>query len=506
MEQSEEYYRKLEKARTLQAKVQLQRELPHLYGWKWYPWARKFFESTNKDNFLVAANQISKSSTQIRKCIHWATAKALWPTLWKQDPLQFWYLYPSKEVATIEFFKKWVPQFLPKGEMKAHPLYGWKEEKKDKWISAVHFNSGVSVYFKTYGQDVQDLQTGTVDAIFFDEELPEELYSELNMRRTAVDGYLCGVFTATLGQEFWREAMEEIGTPNERFKDAFKLQVSMYDCLQYEDGSPSHWTLERIHRVENSCKDDAEVQRRVHGKFVVVGGRKYSAFNRRQHVTAQLPGPPPKDWHIYVGVDIGGGGEGHPGAITFIAVRPDYKRARVFKGWRGDGQITTAGDIYQKYLELKGELLPMAKFYDWQAKDFYTITSRVGDAFQPADKGHEIGEQILNVLFKNGMLTIDDGDPELKKLAVELANLKKDTPKQKAKDDFSDSLRYGVTKIPWDWSAISGEKRIVQAQDPMSEEEKARRGILEGDDDVDEMMSAMGIETELDSIQELYEV
>jgi len=108
--------------------------------------------------------------------------------------VQFWYLYPSKPVINAEFETKW-KQFLPKGDMKNDPYYGWKEERKQGDVVAIHFNSGVHVYFKTYEQNVQNLQTGTCDAIFCDEELPIELYDELTFRISASDGYFHMVFT-----------------------------------------------------------------------------------------------------------------------------------------------------------------------------------------------------------------------------------------------------------------------------------------------------------------------
>lgn len=496
---------KEEKRKLLERKLEERLLLPHLYGWKWYSWARTFYESTNHYNFLCAANQISKSSTQIRKCITWATDKRLWKKLWRTEPLQFWYLYPNKDSATIEFDKKWVRQFLPRGKMKDDPVYGWKEERKNKQIFAIHFFSGVSIYFKTYAQDVQDLQTGTVDAIFCDEELPDELYSELNMRIQATDGFFHLVFTATLGLEMWRCTMEEKGH-DELFKGALKLQVSMYDCLFYEDGTPSHWTLERIQRVKNSCKSEAEIQRRVYGKFVIDGDLKYPSFLRSRNINRNVT-EVDRTWFIYSGSDIGSGGESsHPAAISFIAVRPDFKYGRVFRGWRGDGVVTTSGDVVLKHRELQGDLIMTAKHYDWQAKDFSTISNRIGETFLPAEKSHDIGEQILNVLFKNGMLVIDD-IPELKPLVGEIVTLKKSTPKTKAKDDFADSMRYGVTKIPWDWSAITGEK-IEVADDPYknwTEDQRERRGLNDANQTIEEQLSAFTPEEELDEWQEIIE-
>lgn len=409
--------------------------LPHLYGWKWYAWARAFFNSTNKMNLLCAANQISKSSTQIRKCIDWGTNVKKWSTLWpNRKPKIFWYLYPSNEVATVEWDKKWVPEFLPKASFKTHPVYGWREERGEKKvISAVHFFSGVSIYFKTYSQAAINLQTATVDAIFCDEELPEELYSELIGRLFGTDGYFHMVFTATLNQEVWYRAMESTGA-EEMFPDAFKLQVSMYDCMVYDDGSPGPWTLERIKEKEALCKSDAERQRRIYGKFISESGRKYHTFNPAKHYVK--PFPIPQDWVKLCAVDLGSGMQNHPAAIAFLAVRPDMKYGVIHKAWRGDHTETTDGDVYNKFLALRQGQLLHYQIYDAAGKDFGTIATRAGDSFIKAEKSHEVGESIVNTLFQNDMLQLFDDDDEVRKLGVELTLLLKSTPKQKAKDDL----------------------------------------------------------------------
>lgn len=457
---------KLTYLKALEAKARIKQCLPHLHGYKWYPWARVFYESMNRYNFVCAANQISKSSTQIRKCIDWATDVRKWKKLWPaSEPKQFWYLYPDKNVATAEFNEKWVKEFLPRDEYKDHPVYGWRAEYKSKVIHALHFNSGVSVYFKSYEQDPQSLQAASLYAIFADEEMPVELYDELHVRLVATEGYFHMVFTATLGQEFWRETIEEKGK-YERFKDALKIQVSMYDCLAYEDGSPSHWSVEKIEGFKNHCKSEAEILRRVYGRFVLDEDLKYEAFTKANNLVPAHPLP--KDWLVFSGVDLGSGGSsGHPAAICFVAVKPDFTKGRIFRGWRGDGIQTTAGDVLQKYQELKRGLRPVAQYYDWQARDFFTIASRIGEPFQQANKAQDAGEAMLNTLFKTGMLCIQD-DPELRKLVMELENLKRSTAKTKAKDDFIDALRYSVTNIPWDYSqparSVEGPKQ--QLKDP----------------------------------------
>lgn len=442
----------LEKLKLLEEKVYLQENLPHLHGWPWYPWAREFFESRNKVNLLCAANQISKSSTQIRKAIHWATEKSLWPSLWPaRRPRQFWYLYPSANQATIEFETKW-QEFLPQGKFKTDPKYGWTSERKNKDIFAIRFNSGVNLYFKSYLQDPQTLQTGTVDALFTDEEMPTEVYDELIFRISASDGYFHMVFTATIGQEFWRKALEPNEREVENLPGAWKKQVSLYDCLEYEDGTASPWNVERIQKIKARCKSEAEVLRRVYGKFIKDKGLKYPQFSVSRHMKPKSPVP--KDWAIYVGADPGSGGKGrgHPAALIFVAVRPDHRFGRVFLGWRGDGISTTAGDVVNKYMALKNEhdLKITRRWYDWANKDFDLISTSMGEPFEKAEKGHDKGESVVNVLFKNDMLTIDE-DFELQKLAGELLSVVHTTRKDKSGDDMVDALRYAVTLIPWDF-------------------------------------------------------
>lgn len=467
---------KKEELRLLQEREKIKSELPHLYGWPWYPWAKRFFDSMARINLLCAANQISKSSTQIRKSIHWATAQDLWPKLWDRTPNQFWYLYPSKEVATIEFEKKWEPEFLPRGDKKKSAYYGWEAEYDHKFIKAIHFYNGVSMYFKTYAQDPKTLQSGSVFALFCDEELPEHLYDELKFRLAGTRGYFHMVFTATLNQEMWWRAIEAVGTQQELFPSAFKLQISMYDCLRYLDGSPTPWNVERIKEVEEDCKSEAEKLRRVHGRFIKEEGRTFHTFDPSRHYVK--PFAIPDDWLRVVAADIGSGGnEGHPSALAYIAVRPDFRYGVVYKGWRGDGIQTTAGDVYEKHLEMTEPMeVFMRKKYDWACKDFGTISDRFGGGFTKAEKGHELGEGIINTLYKNDMLQIFDND-ELRKLGVEMINLQKSTPKNKAKDDFCDAQRYAAVDIPWDFTWITHkgeenlEKKVQAFKQPTNKEE-----------------------------------
>lgn len=480
-----------------------QRErLPHLHKFKFYKWSREVFDSTNREIFLVAANQLSKSSTAIRKTIHWATDKSLWPSLWPgKTPNLFWYFYPNFQLATTEFETKWA-EFLPKDQ--DCPTYGWKAVYDKGVIQKVIFKSGVILQFRAYSQKLIDIQAASVYLIVADEEMPVHLYPEISARTNATDGYFMMVFTATLGQEYWKETMEPTSEETEKHKDALKMCVSLYDSQFYEDGSPSPWTLEKIERAKQNCPTESEIKRRIYGRFVKSEGLQYESFSVEKN-TSQ-PHPLPSTWHVYGAVDPGSGGtSGHPTGMVFVAVNPQYTKARVFRAWRGDGIPTDSQTILNKYRELsKGIILSMS-IYDYHAKDFFLVASSQGHNFVKADKDRESGVALLNTLFKNEMLSIQRGDGQLDKLVSELLTLGVGVDKRKAKDDLIDPLRYICKAIPWDFSQIEVPESLrehIPVKVPKTSSENRKDWFYSrGEYSIDDSYNS--VEAELDSYVEL---
>jgi hypothetical protein len=481
---------KLEKVRLLEEQAKLKYGLPFLYGQKLYKWQEDYKNNRhNRVRLLCAANQIGKSTIQIKDRVDIATNPAEWRRLWPhlfrggaEPKPSSWYLYPNQGTSKAEFDEKWVPSILPKGEFKDHPIYGWKETVVNKILVKIDFNSGWTIYFKTYSQSVQDLQSGTVWAIDCDEELPVEIYDELTARLFATDGYFSMAFTATIGQTFWKNAIEGRGD-KETFKDAFKTQISQYDCLKYADGSDTPWTIERIKRNESKCKNVAEIKKRIFGKFVVDTGLLYSGFNESVNMVdypkledGRVFKGVPNGWSIYSGIDYGSGGENnHPSAIAFLSVSPDFKKIRLFKCRRFDKIQMTAGDLYAAYVKERGDLKPIIQAFDWSSADLGTIASRNGDTFTKADKNHASGELALNSALKSGIFKIYKSE-ESDKLADELLSIKEGYDKRRAADDLIDAVRYAINSVPIDWAALMGESLSEKVKDvnPDQNERDAR--------------------------------
>lgn len=477
-----------EKLVLIEQEKQIRFELPHLYCNPFYPWQRDYFDSKNKMNILCAANQIGKSSINIRKLVANATdpARMLQRAPARMQYRMQFYLYPDSKTLNREWNTKWV-DFMPRGSMKMHPQYGWSTENdRDRKVPyCINWFSGVTTYFMYYSKDVSSIQASSPNEIFCDEELPMGFYDELIFRLTATEGTFNMVYTPTLNQMFWKRVMQK-----KVLKEAFAKEISAYDCLVYEDGSPSTaFTREKIKEMELKCSSEAEIQRRIYGKHIAESGRLYYGYEEERNVTQNPVSF--ANYHFYAGLDYGSGGmEGHPAAIVFIAVAPDLCSGYVFRVWRGDNIQTTAGDVVNKYTELRDVLSITDTVYDHSAKDMETIALRSGLPINKANKSRDVGIELVNTLFLSGALkVIDYGDEsqsnrEQLKLMEELSMVMVD---QRLNDDLCDALRYVCCAVPWNYEEIkkklpsnkSSEEIKTKVQKPLTEKELIELQIRE---------------------------
>lgn len=460
-------------------------QLPHLYGFKFFKWSREFWESTNRYTFLTCSNQSGKSIISIRKNVRIATDTKLWLKCFKDmsgkpiKPGYGLYFYPTLKLATMEFRNKWVTQVLPRGEMKKHPIYGWQAEYKDGEIYCIHFNIGTKIYFLSYSIQVSALQAMSPHWVSADEEMPQGLWGEISARLMATKGLFSLVCTPTLGEELWRGVFELNKMPN-----ATVIKATMYDTVTFEDGSPGLRSVAEIEDFKAKLPTTRDIDIRVYGKFAKAEGLVYPTFDAHKLLVPPLPEA--LTWPVYVAVDVGSGGQAHPAAITFIAVRPDMREARVVRTWRGDRTTnTTSVDILRKYQHLKVGLNIAQAYYDYQSSEFGLQAQAAGEPFLRAEKSHELGEDKLNTMFKHALLLIEadesdesinpDGKYHYQTLIDELQTLKVGIRKTKAIDDQIDSLRYAAVKIPIDTSHIGAHSIATEEKKENTEKTFDRR-------------------------------
>jgi phage terminase large subunit-like protein len=480
---------------------------------KFYEWQRDFMLNRKLLAFLTAANQIGKSSIQIIRCLNQASRQDLWPYFFpKIEPKSFLYLYPESKLATQEWHEKWVKEYMARGKMKDDPRFGWKENYEKKMIESVKFASGVTLYFRHYSQSPHSLQASTADAVFLDEETPEAHYDELMVRtqaRQAVgSGYVSMCFTATLGQLYLYQCMEMQGLPEETFKNAWKRQVSAFDCLRYCDGTASTvWTKAYIEQeLMPKYRSEAEIQKRIYGRFIKTSGLLHPDFEL-QYNSEQVGDTDTTGWSTYCGIDFGAGGEwGHSSGIVLVKVDPSYVHARVVKSWCSKKQRMTQADLLVQYQVITSGMGDVICYADWAATDFFEFAGREGVPINRAEKSHEIGINLLNMIIRERQLKIlvGDGTGDNDFLVQEIQSIGADTVKRKRRDDLADALRYAVSLCPLRITGLVGAKQTIAKAIPIDPRLAFYRGL---DNRADDPMMRLDEDTlqDIDYVHSLFE-
>lgn len=491
----------------------MRENLPHLYGFDWYPYQKKFIATNKEWQFLCCANQLGKTTSLCAKLTDLATDQDRWKQCWVTKPRLFLYLLPNQKIHNENAESKWL-DVLPKNEMQHHEYYGWEWEKRGKDYLGINFKNGVRIRFLSYGQSVHSLQNFSAHVIAFDEEPPWEMVPEVQTRTQAIriadaniknayGGFKIFAFTATKSQNYFREILEERGEAEKMpvsQGNVFKLTVSLYDCQKHVSGAKSQWTNKKIQNIINTLPTEAEIKRRVYGRFQASEGLVYQNFEYDKNTTDSTP-IIPNTWDYYVGIDWGAGGTSHPSAIVTVAVNEDYNFGYVVNVWRGEGELTTCGDVVDKYIDMTRGLEITGAYYDWAAKDLQTIAMRRGISFIKANKNRKIGQDMLNGLFKSKMLVIPTITFHCNQLASELSSLVVGSDKKglKVQDHLTDALRYAISSIPWDFSNPRGIKEIVKE---VKQHKKGRLGRMYAS--ADEEDDGYTLEGEFHEWQEMF--
>ena len=455
------------------AKNHLTREhLPHI-SIPLYQWAFDYIMTDNRIAMICGANQISKSSTVIRKNVFFATRPDMWKRYFPhRRPNLFWYFYPSKDVLLEEWatkWEEWMPR-IPKGH-RLEKQFGWDVQYKEKGIpAAVTFNTGVRLGFRYYEQRTDNLQASTLDMVSCDEEPPEKHIGEIMARLTNTRGIFNSAFTATKGQALWHRALERINCSDEVYPHAFKRLVSLYDCLEYcNSDAPTPWTVERIEEEKKKYHDDLEIKKRIYGRFIPSAGKAFYAYDPKKvripthtHLVSD---------RVFGVVDPGSGGRAHPAGVMVLSQRGDGGPVTVLSAWRGDNKETTSNDILRQYNLMTQGLIVKTLIYDYAARDFFLTASRELEGVEliEANKKRDLGFERVNSYLEAGALLMPESRPGgitwweksgMEKLHEELftvLQVEGTGKKTGMVDDLTDCLRYACMTIDVNLSLLARE-------------------------------------------------
>lgn len=198
----------------------------------------------------------------------------------------------QKEVAQAKILK-----YLPKNSIVDIVMSeGKKSNPENGVIECIiiknKFNNLSKIWFKSCEEGREKFQGASLDFVWFDEEPPEDIYHECQMRILDKNGEIFGTMTPLKGLTF---------IYNEIYLNSKNDPEVFYIFISWEDNP--YLNKKEIIRLSASMSKD-EIESRRYGKFSLIdAGLIYSEFDENLHVIP--PFKVPEDWYDKISIDPG---------------------------------------------------------------------------------------------------------------------------------------------------------------------------------------------------------
>ncbi len=338
---------------TLRAEEARRRSENRLKYYKPYAKQRLFHEmgATRRERLLMAANQVGKTvGGSFEGAIH---LTGRYPDWWKgarfNRPITAWAGGPSRE-ATRDGLQRVLLGRGGNSKGEVSGTIGTGTIPKEAILSTLTL-SGVAdaiavvrirnafsnqapsqLIFKSYDQGREKWQSDTVDLILFDEEPPEEIYTEGLTRTNAVpDGRVYLTFTPLLGMSnVVRRFMKEPGVMDGTHPDRGIVTMTIDDA--------EHYTPEQRERIVASYPEH-EREARTKGIPALGSGRIFPVTEESIAEDGRLI---PAHWAKICGIDFG---YDHPAAMVWMA-------------WDRDADVVHIYDVHRVRLQTPAQHAP----------------------------------------------------------------------------------------------------------------------------------------------------
>ncbi len=160
------------------------------------------------------------------------------------------------------------------------------------YILVKNVSGGISkIGFKSCDQGREKFQGASLDYVWFDEEPPQDIYTECRMRVLDKNGDIFGTMTPLKGMTF---VYDEI------YMNAHNDPNIWYEFMQWDDNP---YLNEEAKQAMKSSLSEDELRSRQFGEFIDVGGRVYPEFDEFLHVIE--PFDIPYEWQDKLSIDPG---------------------------------------------------------------------------------------------------------------------------------------------------------------------------------------------------------
>lgn len=287
--------------RLLAEKLRTHATRPNIHGYKPHEKQLKFHKSEKKVRLYIGGNRSGKTVGGIVEDLWYVTGR-----------------HPYKEVeipcrgrvVSVDFIngiekiiKPEIARWVAPSDLRGG---GWSAAY-DKQERVLHFANGSFIEFMSYDQDLDKFAGTSRHFIHFDEEPPNDVYTECMARLVDTGGQAWITMTPIEGMTWIYDVIYEPGIAGDN---------PLYDVIEVSMTENPYLNEGEVQVFLDSLTSD-EREAREHGKFVQLGGLIYKEFGENHIVPHTIP---PKDWMWVASLDHG---FNNPTAWLWHAVSPD---------------------------------------------------------------------------------------------------------------------------------------------------------------------------------------
>jgi phage terminase large subunit-like protein len=239
-----------------------------------HPRQVEFLDSEDPCKAFLGGNRSGKTTAGIVDDIIQAVDRNSLPEHLQQfkkfEPPFFCRIIAPDFVSTMEgvIFHK-LREWLPKSQLKG----GSWDSAYDKQRRLLNFKNGSRFAFMTFEQELDKFSGAALHRVHYDEEPPEEIRTENQMRLIDYGGQEMFTMTPLLGISWMYDAIYE------------KRHLPGFTVVQVDMDDNPHLNQAAKERLLEGLSEEERVARKE-GRFVHFGGMVFAEFSDRKHVIA----------------------------------------------------------------------------------------------------------------------------------------------------------------------------------------------------------------------------
>ncbi len=253
-----------------------------------------FHKSPKRNRWVFGGNRSGKTECGAVEAIY--LARGIHPYRQNRQSVCGWVVSLSAQVQRDVAQKKilrylrrdWIEDIVMLSGRKDSPEHGVIDFIRVKNV----FGGSSVIGFKSCDQGREKFQGASLDFVWFDEEPPQDIYTECRMRVFDRKGDIFGTMTPLKGLTF---------VYNEIYLNRRNDPEAWYEFMEWRDNP---YLDEGEIRLLESSMDEGELQARRYGRFASASaGLVYPEFDERVHVVE--PFDVPEEWQDEISIDPG---------------------------------------------------------------------------------------------------------------------------------------------------------------------------------------------------------